>query len=99
MSLSKTGRLEVALAISATSNLVTVDASQNPFKTKPANLFDRSFDNPGVGIADEQMPIFKGNLTAFLPEISADIATIPDNAKQVIREVAKFVKLSLEALG
>src|ERR1700721_1097354 len=76
----KDGRLEVALAIAATTALVTVDASTTPFTTNPDDLFDRTFDDPKVGISDDQMAVFKANLTVLLPEITDDIAQIPENA-------------------
>jgi hypothetical protein len=93
----KDGRLEVALAIAATTALVTVDASTTPFTTNPDDLFDRTFNDAKVGISDDQMPIFKANLTVLLPEIAADIAEIPDNAALPIEKVAEFVRLALLA--
>lgn len=93
----KDGRLEVALAISATTALVTVDASTTPFSTNPDDLFDRIFNDAKVGISDDQMAIFKANLTVLLPEITDDIAQIPENSALPIEKVAEFVRLSLLA--
>jgi hypothetical protein len=93
----KDGRLEVALAIAATTALVTVDASTTPFSTNPDDLFDRTFDDSKVGISDDQMAVFKANLTVLLPEITDDIAQIPENAALPIEKVAEFVRLSLLA--
>jgi len=91
----KTGRLEVALAIARTSDLVTVDTSTKPVTVDPDDLFVRTFNDPGVGIDDQQMLTFKADLTTLLPEIRADVARIPKNANQVIEEVAEFVRLAL----
>jgi len=93
----KDGRLEVALAISATTTLVTVDASTTPFTTIPDDLFDRTFNDAKVGISDDQMSIFKANLTVLLPEITDDIAQIPENSALPIEKVAELVRLSLLA--
>jgi hypothetical protein len=93
----KDGRLEVALAISATTALVTVDASTTPFSTNPDDLFDRTFNDAKVGISDDQMAIFKANLTVLLPEITDDIAQIPENSALPIEKVAELVRLSLLA--
>jgi hypothetical protein len=91
----KDGRLEMALAIAATTALVTVDASTTPFTTDPDDLFDRNFDDPKVGISDDQMAIFKANLTVLLPEITDDISQIPENSDMPIEKTAEFVRLSL----
>ena len=93
----KDGRIEVALAIASVSSLVTVDATAHPFTTDPDDLFDHTFNDPGVGINDMQMAAFKANLTRLLPEISSDIANIPENANAPIEKVAEFVRLSLLA--
>jgi hypothetical protein len=93
----KDGRIEVALAIASVSSLVTVDATAHPFTTDPDDLFDHTFTDPGVGINDTQMAAFKANLTHLLPEISSDIANIPENANAPIEKVAEFVRLSLLA--
>jgi hypothetical protein len=58
-------------------------------------LGERTFSDPAVGISDEQMAIFKANLQRLLPQISADIAQIPENADLRIADVAEFVQLSL----
>jgi hypothetical protein len=91
------GRLQVALAIAGISSLVTVDATKNPFQTSPDDLFDLNFDDPSVGISDDQMPAFRANLTVLLPEIASDIAQLRDNASLPIEKVAEFVRLSLLA--
>lgn len=91
----KDGRLEVVIAISRTSDLVTVDTTTDPITVDPDDLADRTFNDNGVGIDDDQMRIFKAELTKLLPEITADIARIPENANQVIEQVAEFVTLAL----
>jgi len=93
----KDGRLEVALAIASISSLVTVDASAHPFTTDPDDLFDRTFNDKGVGISDDQMSAFKANLTRLLPEITTDISQLPENANMSIEKIAEFVRLSLLA--
>ena len=89
------GRLQVALAIAATTNLVTVDSTTTPFETDPNDLFDRTFNDQKVGLSDDQMAVFKANLTVLLPSIASDIDQIPENAALPIDKVAKFVKLAL----
>lgn len=91
------GRIEIATAIAAVSSLVTVDASQHPFQTVPPNLFKLTFNDPSVGISDDQMPVFKADLTHLLPEIAADIMQIQENASLPIEQVAEFVQVSLLA--
>jgi len=93
----KDGRLQLALAIASTTNLVTVDTTVVPFATTPDDLFDRTFDDNLVGISDDQMPVVKANLSVLLPEIASDISQIPDNAASPIEKVAEFVRLSLLA--
>jgi hypothetical protein len=91
------GRLELALAIASTTNLVTVNTTVVPFATVPDDLFDRTFDDKLVGISDDQMPVVKANLSVLLPEIADDISQIPDNAATPIEKVAEFIRLSLLA--
>jgi len=93
----KDGRLQLALAIASTTNLVTVDTTVVPFSTIPDDLFDRTFDDKSVGISDDQMPVVKASLSVLLPEIAGDISQIPDNAASPIEKVAEFVRLSLLA--
>lgn len=93
----KTGRLEVAIAVSLTSGIVKVNAAANPFTTDPPNLFDRQFNDDAVRIEDGEMRLFKANLASLLPEISSDIEEIPENANQRIRKVAEFVRVALLA--
>ncbi len=93
----KDGRLELALAIASTTNLVTVDTTAVPFATTPGDLFDRTFDDKLVGISDDQMPVVKANLSVLLPEIADDISQLPDNAATPIEKVAEFIRLSLLA--
>jgi len=95
---NKDGRIEVAIAISQTTNLVEVNPNAKPFTTVPDDLFDICFNDPKVGIDDQQMAIFKKYLKILLPAIKTDINKIPDNANQLIEDVAKFVKLSLLVL-
>ena len=80
------------------TNLVTIDLTRTPPKIVPANLGALTFNDAKVGMSNGQMPIFKGNLAALLPEIGADIAQIPDNAGLQIGKVADFVRLSLLAV-
>jgi hypothetical protein len=89
----KDGRLEVALAIARTSDLVTVVVQ--PPSVDPSDLFDRAFNDNKVGIDDGQMSIFKAELAKLLPEIASDISRIPENANQIIEDVAEFVRLAL----
>lgn len=93
----KTGRLEVAIAVAMTSNLVQVDASVTPFQTIPPNLFDLQFNDDAVRIDDGQMPLFRANLRGLLPEIAGTIAEIPDNSNLLIEQVAVIVKFALLA--
>jgi hypothetical protein len=92
------GSRQVIIAIAMVTNLVTIDLTKTPPKVVPANLGTLTFNDPKVGMSNGQMPIFKGNLAALLPEISADIARIPDNAGLQIGKVADFVRLSLLAV-
>lgn len=89
------GRIEIATAIAAVSSLVTVDASKHPFQTVPPNLFQLTFNNKLVGISDDQMPVFKANLTQLLTQIATDITQIPENSALSIEQVAEYVQLSL----
>ncbi|MEK6286506.1 MAG: hypothetical protein AABO57_12255 [Acidobacteriota bacterium] len=89
------GRLEVALAIARTSDLVTVDTQTDPVTVDPDDLFDRTFNDNGVGIDDDQMAVFKAELVKLLNEIESDINRIPENSNQVIEQVAEFVRLAL----
>lgn len=93
------GAFEVALAIAAVTDLVTVDATTTPFSTDPDDLFDRTFNDAKVGIDDNQMNIFKANLALQLPEIKADINNIPENSNEKIGDVAEFIRLSLLQAG
>jgi hypothetical protein len=91
----KDGQLQIALAIAATTTLVTVNTTSIPFSVDPDDLFDLTFSDAKVGISDDQMPVFKANLTVLLSEITSDIAQIPENASLPIGKVADFVRLSL----
>ena len=93
------GAFEVVLAIAAVTDLVTVDATTTPFSTIPDDLFDRNFNDTKVGIDDSQMNIFKANLALQLPEIKADISSIPENSNEKIGDVAEFIRLSLLQAG
>jgi hypothetical protein len=92
------GQLQVALAVAKVSRLVTVDASQPPFRTTPPDLFVLAFNDDKVGIGDEEMAFFKARLKQFLPEIGATIDGIPEDASQIIGDVARIVWLALAAL-
>jgi hypothetical protein len=91
------GSIQVVMAVASITNLVTVDTSQDPPAVSPANLGDLTFDDPAVGISDDQMPIFRANLKTLLPLIGDDIDQIPDNSKLPIAKVARFVQLSIMA--
>jgi hypothetical protein len=93
----KDGRLELALAIAATTKLVIVDPTTTPFTTTPDDLFDLTFVDAAVGIDDDQMPVLKASLSVLLADISDDISEIPENAALPIEKVAEFVRLSLLA--
>lgn len=93
----KDGRLEVAMAIADTTDLVTVDPTTEPFTTDPDDLFERTFNDDRVGIDDNQMRLFKASLEELLPEIARDIERIPENSNLLIDDVAEFVRLALRA--
>jgi hypothetical protein len=93
----KDGRLEVATAIADTTDLVTVDPTTDPFTGEPDDLFDLRFNDPKVGIDDNQMRLFKASLEELLPEILQDIERIPNNSNLRIEDVAEFVMLALSA--
>ena len=88
------GRLKVALAIDNTSDLVTVNLGP-PASVDPSDLFIRQFNDPKVGIDNDQMPDFKKRLKIYLPKIAADIDKIPDNSNLIIEDVAEYVRLAL----
>jgi hypothetical protein len=89
------GGLAVLLALASVTTLVTVDTSTTPPTVTPANIGTLTFDDPSVGLTDEGMRIFKANLTILLPQIAADIESIPASAGLNIGKVAEFVQLSL----
>jgi len=91
------GRLQVAQAIELTSDLVSVNEGTGA--TDPEDLFTLSFDDPTVGINDQEaMRVFKANLKGLLPSISTEIeAKISTNPSQIIDKVADIVELLLEA--
>ena len=91
------GSLQVILAITSVTALVTIDTTKVPPKITPANLGKLTFNDPKVGLSNTQMAIFKGNLSMLLPEIAADIAKIPENAGLKISAVADFIRLALLA--
>lgn len=92
------GRLEVALAVAATSKGVRVDATHHPFMVDPENLFDLSFNDPRVGISDSGISAFKACLGLLLPDVVEDIEELPDSSDLVIEDVAEYVRVSLLAL-
>lgn len=94
---ARDGQLQVALAVARVSALVTVDVSQTPFRTVPVGLFLRAFNDPQVGMADEQMVFFKARLKEFLPEIGPAIDGIAEDASQIIGDVARIVWLAEQA--
>lgn len=91
------GRLQVAQAIEATSDLVSVNVSAGT--VDPPKLFNLSFNDPQVGINDvEAMRLFKANLEALLPIIALQIDNkISTEPSQNIGAVANIVELLLEA--
>lgn len=91
------GSLQIALAIASVTTLVTVDTTQSPPVITPEDLGMLTFNDPAVGMTDEQVAIFKSNLMIMLPEIADDIRQIPDNAHQNIGDVAQFIQLALVA--
>jgi hypothetical protein len=93
------GALEVCLAIASVTTLVTVDASEEPFAVDPPDLFQRRFCDDRVGLSDRQMPIFKANLGALLPQVAVDIARIADNAQIQIGDLSDFVADALADSG
>jgi hypothetical protein len=94
----KNGELEVALSVARVSALVKVDPSQTPFRTTPPGLFGLAFNDNQVGISDDQMAFFKARLEELLPEIGDTIDGIPQDASQIIADVARIVWLALRAL-
>lgn len=93
------GRLQVALAIASISSLVIVDATTHPWTGVPDDLFDHCFNDPTVGISDNQMAPFKANLTVLLSQIATDISQVPENAALPISKVAEYIRVSLLALS
>jgi transcription termination factor NusB len=93
------GRSEIARAIAAVSSLVQLNLTTDPVTTDPEDLFDHKFNDPQVGIDDGQMIAFKRYLQACLPGIYKNIDQIPENANQVIDDVAEAVRLALLAAG
>jgi hypothetical protein len=89
------GSLEIALAIAATTDRVTVDTTTTPFEARPDNLFELTFNDEHVGLSNDQMAIFKANLGVLLPALKRDIAAIPENANLLIGDVARLVMLLL----
>jgi hypothetical protein len=89
------GSLEIALAIAATTDRVTVDTRSTPFATRPDNLFELTFNDENVGLSNDQMAIFKANLGVLLPTLRRDIAAIPENANVLIGDVARLIMLLL----
>ncbi len=93
------GALQVCQAVAAVTSLVTVDATKTPFTVKPPDLFERKFNDPKVAISNEQMSIFKDNLTRLLPQIAGPISQIADNADLLIGDVSDFVMDALLSKG
>ena len=91
------GSLQMALAIASVTTRVTVDTTQDPPAITPEDLGLLTFNDPAVGMTDEQVAIFKSNLIILLPDIANDIRQIPDNANQNIGDVAQFIQLALVA--
>jgi hypothetical protein len=91
--------LIIALVLQDLTDLVNVDESANPPTVSPDDLFTLTFDDPKVGLSNEQMPFFKTNLAAALPEAAEDIALIDDNASLQISQVDDLVRASLAHAG
>ena len=95
------GRLEVALAIASVSEKVKVSTANTeplPFRTRPADLFDRTFNDAAVGVSDAEIKEFKANLAALLPEIKDRIRDgVPEHAVLPIEQVAELIRLALLA--
>jgi hypothetical protein len=89
------GSLQVVIAIASVTTLVTVDTTQDPPVVTPETLGALRFNDPQIGMSNAQVGIFKANLKLLLPQISADIDLIPDNANLQIAQVVKLVRLSL----
>lgn len=90
------GALQLCLALTSVTNLVTVDAAAEPFAVTPEDLFERTFDDPRVGVSHQQMPIFKANLAGLLPRsVAPEIARIADHAGLLIGDVADLVAAAL----
>ena len=87
--------LIIALIIRDLSDLVQMSDSG----ITPDDLFSRTFNDPKVGLSNEQMPFFKANLAAALPQAAQDIARIDENAALSIGEVADLVRASLAESG
>jgi len=90
------GAIQIVIAIASVTTLVTVDTTQDPPVFDPSDLGSLTFGDPRVGLTDQGVAIFKANLKTLLPQISADIDQIPDNANLNIGDVARFVQLSLQ---
>jgi serine protease AprX len=91
------GALQVALALGSATSRVRVDAAATPFEPKPADLFDRTFAD--VALDRSGMAMFKANLGALLPGIATDVTAIPEDPSLRIRDVARYVALSVRASG
>ena len=91
------GSLQVLMALASVTTLVTVDTTSDPPAVEPEDIGSLTFGDPRVGLTDEGVAIFKANLKILLQQIADDIDQIPDNANLNIRDVAKFVQLSLMA--
>jgi hypothetical protein len=90
------GAIQIVMAIASVTTLVTVDLTQDPPVFDPEDLGSLTFNDPRVGMSDEQMAMFKANLKFLLPQIVDEIDQIPDNANLTIADVARFVQLSLQ---
>src|SRR4051812_8782411 len=96
--MAKTGRIEVAEAIAAISGLVTVTPlGDDDFSVTPDDLFERTFNDPQVGIDDTRMRDFKKALKTLLKGegIDATIDQLPENSNVVIEKVATIIRLAL----
>ncbi len=91
------GALQVAMAIAAATKNVRVDAAVTPFEPTPVDLLDRTFDDAAVALDRGGMAAFKGNLSALVPGIASDLQAIPEDPALRIRDVARYVALSLGA--
>ena len=90
------GALELATAIASMSETVHVVSSGEPFVTEPANLFEHTFSE--VGIGDGQMELLREQLKQLLPQIAAELESngqVLDQPGHRIESYAAFIRIAL----